>query len=138
MSPSASTTVAMFWVDQEGETVCPSTGCSVQSSGSQEVFFTIIGQAQDLTATRYLFNATINATSSISKFWFEVNNNDGSNPTIVDNGGSGYLIEQDPTLSLFVDAIRSEIVFASVSNEFSEFFEIVVAVSAFLILTCRC
>ncbi|KAE9405935.1 hypothetical protein BT96DRAFT_972170 [Gymnopus androsaceus JB14] len=72
--------VTMLWVDQQGNSVCPSTGCSVRSSDTQEVFFTIVGTAQGLTASRYMFSATINSASSISKFLFEINNNDGSNP----------------------------------------------------------
>ncbi|KAE9407571.1 heme peroxidase [Gymnopus androsaceus JB14] len=128
VNPSASATVNMLWADQQGASFCSSTGCSVQSSRSQPVFFTIVGVAQGFTASRYFFNATINATSSISKFWFEVNNNDGSDPVIVDNGGSGFVIEQDPSLSLFVDVTRSEGIFLETPTTFSEFFKVVVAV----------
>lgn len=128
MSASASTTVTMFWADQQGgSSVCPPAGCSVPSFFSEEVFFSIVGQAQGLTATRYSFNATINATSSISKFWFEINNSDGTDPIFVENGGSGFVIEQD--LSLFVDVHRSELIFIETSDTFADFFKIVVAVS---------
>ncbi|KAE9398666.1 heme peroxidase [Gymnopus androsaceus JB14] len=98
--------VTMLWADQQGDSVCPSAGCSVQPYNTQPVSFSIIGQAMGLAATRDFFNATINATSSISKFWFEINNDD-SDPVVVDNGGSGFVIEQDPTLSLFLDVLRS-------------------------------
>ncbi|KAE9405953.1 heme peroxidase [Gymnopus androsaceus JB14] len=128
VNPSANGTVTMLWADQQGVSFCPSTGCSVQSSSTQPVFFNIVGSAQGFSASRYLFNATINSTSSISKFWFEINNNDGSDPIIVDNGGSGFVIEQDPTLSLFVDVMRSETVLVKISDTFNEFTKVVVAV----------
>ncbi|KAE9393314.1 heme peroxidase [Gymnopus androsaceus JB14] len=107
-----------------GGSFCPSTGCSKQSSSTQPVFFTVFGEAQGFTASRYLFNATINSTSSISKFWFEINNNDGSDPVVVDNGGSGFVIEQDPSLSLFVDAMRSELIFSENSGGFIAFLKV--------------
>jgi len=128
VSPSASATVTLLWADQQGGSFCPSTGCSKQSSSTQPVFFTVFGEAQGFTASRYLFNATINSTSSISKFWFEINNNDGSDPVVVDNGGSGFVIEQDPSLSLFVDAMRSELIFSENSGGFIAFLKVVVAV----------
>ena len=92
------------------------------------MFFSVVGQAQGLTASRYSFNATINSTSSISKFWFEINNNDGSDPIVVDNGGSGFVIEQDPSLTLFVDIMRSELILQSTSVSFNEVIKVVVAV----------
>ncbi|KAE9398044.1 hypothetical protein BT96DRAFT_1020381 [Gymnopus androsaceus JB14] len=108
LNPSANPTMTMLWADRQGNpSFCPSTGCSVQSSGIVErVFMGIIGQTQGLTAERYSFNATINATSSISQFWFEIDNNDGSEPIIVDNGGSGFVIAQD---TVFVDVGRSKL-----------------------------
>ncbi|KAE9388479.1 heme peroxidase [Gymnopus androsaceus JB14] len=121
-----SPTVTMFWVDQEGDSVCPSTGCSIPSSSSDPLAFNEIGIQVGVTPIRYSFKATIDATSSISNFWFEVNNNDGSDPIIVDNGGTGFVLEQDPALSLFVDIDRSEGVVLLDSN--TEFFRIVVAV----------
>ncbi|KAJ3826908.1 heme peroxidase [Lentinula raphanica] len=108
-NPNRTVTIMMFWADRQGSS-CPSTGCTVSSTDNQQVFFSVIGNIQGLSATRYLFNATITPATSISKFWFEVNENDGSDVIIVDNGGSGFAIEQD---SLFVDNSRSQIVSAS-------------------------
>ncbi|KAE9408320.1 heme peroxidase [Gymnopus androsaceus JB14] len=124
LSLSSSATVTMLWADQQGDSVCPSAGCSVQPYNTQSVSFSIVGQALGLAATRDFFNATINATSSISKFWFEINNNDGSDPVVVDNGGSGFVIEQDPTLSLFLDVLRS----AGVGGGPTVVFRLVVAI----------
>ncbi|KAE9405956.1 heme peroxidase [Gymnopus androsaceus JB14] len=128
VSPSASATVTLLWADRQGNSFCPSTGCSLQSSSDQPVFFSVVGQVQGLTASRYSFNATINSTSSISKFWFEINNNDGSDPIVVDNGGSGFVIEQDPSLTLFVDIMRSELILQETSVSFNEVIKVVVAV----------
>ncbi|KAJ3767733.1 heme peroxidase [Lentinula raphanica] len=99
MGENPNRTVTVLWADRQGSS-CPSTG----------FFFSVIGNIQGLSATRYLFNATINPATSISKFWFEVNENDGSDVIIEDNGGSGFVIEQD---SIFVDNSRSQIVSAS-------------------------
>ncbi|KAJ3906340.1 heme peroxidase [Lentinula edodes] len=122
MTDNPSRTVTMLWADRQGS-FCPSTGCATPAIDNIQVFFTFIGNMQGLTADRYVFNATINPATSISKFWFEINENDGSDPIIVDNGGSGFVIEQD---SVFVDDRRSENVF--VSPAFSEFTKVVVAI----------
>ncbi|KAJ3855465.1 heme peroxidase [Lentinula lateritia] len=122
MTDNPSRTVTMLWADRQGS-FCPSTGCTTSSTDNLQVFFTFIGEIQGLTADRYVLNATINATTSISKFWFEINENDGSDPIIVDNGGSGFVIEQD---SVFVDNRRSENVF--VSPSFTDFIKVVVGI----------
>ncbi|KAE9388481.1 heme peroxidase [Gymnopus androsaceus JB14] len=109
---NTSPTVTMFW-GRSGGRFYP-------------LAFNEIGIQAGVTPIRYSFKATIDATSSISNFWFEVNNNDGSDPIIVDNGGTGFVLEQDPALSLFVDIDRSEGVVLLDSN--TEFFRIVVAV----------
>ncbi|KAF9064897.1 heme peroxidase, partial [Rhodocollybia butyracea] len=83
----------------------------------------IIWVSAQFTAKRYSFNATINGATSISKFWFEINNNDGTDPITVDNGGDGFVIEQD---SVFIDNSRSEMILLSTS--FQEFNRLVVAV----------
>lgn len=47
---------------------------------------------------KYLFNTAIDASSSISQFWFEVDEHDGHGVKKVDNGGHEYQIEQDQIL----------------------------------------
>lgn len=97
----------MLWADRQG-TFCPSTGCSVSSSAIGTDLLNFMARNQGITGSRFFFNnVEINGATSISKFWFEINNNDGSDTVVVDNGGSGYVIEQD---SLFVDVLRSSIV----------------------------
>ncbi|KAJ8077801.1 hypothetical protein PM082_002235 [Marasmius tenuissimus] len=46
----------------------------------------------------YFFDAKVNMTSSISKFWFEVDEGGGSLPVRIDNDGKGLLIDQDTVL----------------------------------------
>ncbi|ESK95562.1 l-ascorbate oxidase [Moniliophthora roreri MCA 2997] len=57
-----------------------------------------------ITAWKYEFEAHINAASSIDKFWFEIDEHDGSPKAMVNNGGSGYKIENDQVL---FDPVRS-------------------------------
>ncbi|KAJ3731712.1 heme peroxidase [Lentinula guzmanii] len=117
-------TVTMLWADRQGSN-CPSTGCTSPSTQTDNVFLTLIGigNVRGLTANRFLFNATINATTSISKFWFEVDENDGSDPIVVNNGGSGFVIEQD---SIFIDNGRSEAVTINSTSE--QYKQVVVAI----------
>ncbi|KIK58318.1 hypothetical protein GYMLUDRAFT_45533 [Collybiopsis luxurians FD-317 M1] len=119
-SDNPSRTITLFWADRRGS-FCPSTGCSVQTTGTQFLTTNIYLSAKGYNATKYLFNATINASTSISKFWFEINENDGSQPVAVDNGGSGFSIAQD---SVFIDSLRSKTVFTSTDI----FLKVVVAV----------
>ncbi|KAJ7303827.1 heme peroxidase [Mycena albidolilacea] len=122
-------TVTLFWKERTGK-FCPDAGCS---SGS----FQVDSEAASLLATLkgvntfkfYRFNAAIDLATSISHFWFEVNNNDGSTPLIVDNQGKNFVIDQDV---LLFDPRRTSatigglIMVAAVKNPFST-----AAVSAF-------
>ncbi|KAF5376339.1 hypothetical protein D9757_008666 [Collybiopsis confluens] len=121
LNNNPSRTVKLLWTDRQGS-FCPPSGCSSPSISTEQVFFSLIGQMQGATAQRYLFNATINGATSISKFWFEVDENDGSEPIVVDNRGTGFGIEQD---SVFVDIGRSATIFLPT---FDELRTIVVAV----------
>jgi len=47
---------------------------------------------------KYWFDTSVNATTSMSKFWFEVDERDGPQVVVHDNGGTGYVIEQDRVL----------------------------------------
>ncbi|KAK1230801.1 hypothetical protein PQX77_006101 [Marasmius sp. AFHP31] len=91
--------ITLFWTDREGARTCPATGCSSKSTEVEELAnigngFDILG----MTASMYHFEATINATTSISKFWFEIDEGDGSAKKVVDNIGQGYGIDQDTVL----------------------------------------
>ncbi|KAJ6479014.1 heme peroxidase [Mycena sanguinolenta] len=87
-------TATMFWKERTG-TFCPEGGCSTPAI----VLVSIpshLAQLKGLTAfNHHFFSASIDLATSISHFWFEVNDNDGSAPLIVDNNGANYTIDQD-------------------------------------------
>lgn len=58
---------------------------------------TPLSAALGLNPVRYWFAPTLNSTTSVSKFWFEVDEGDGQIIRI-DNGGAGYPIAQDSVL----------------------------------------
>lgn len=96
----------MFWNGRTGS-ACSANECSVQQSSSSSTVPTFLAEKRGITSfTQYHFSAKIDLNSSISSFWFEVNENDGSAVSKVDNGGGNYVIEQDTVL---FDAGRSSI-----------------------------
>ncbi|KAJ8094267.1 hypothetical protein PM082_006806 [Marasmius tenuissimus] len=92
--------IALFWADREGTTTCPVTGCSSESTRNEGITnefgngFGFVG----ITASTYDFEATIDSATSISKFWFEIDEGNGSAKKVIDNGGLGYTIDQDVVL----------------------------------------
>ncbi|ESK96726.1 l-ascorbate oxidase [Moniliophthora roreri MCA 2997] len=104
-------TVTLFWTDRRTPSTCPSTGCSVASSSAQRITGRDINvnfpsgfDLRGITAFRYSFEANVNPTSSIAKFWFEIDEHDGSAKKVLDNGGDGYPVDQDDVL---YDPVRS-------------------------------
>ncbi|KAJ6449350.1 heme peroxidase [Mycena sanguinolenta] len=94
----ANRTVTMFWKERTGS-FCPAQGCSIgtfQDTATDSSFLAQLKGVQSFDL--HSFNASIDLTTSISHFWFEVNNNDGSAPFIVDNHGANYTIDQDVLL----------------------------------------
>ncbi|KAI3619310.1 l-ascorbate oxidase [Moniliophthora roreri] len=128
LSSNAQRTVTLFWADRQGS-VCGTSGCSVQPTSSRRASFTYLTLMRGITeGTQYTFSAKINMTSSISRFWFQINEGDGSEPVVVDNGGSGYVIDQDTVL---LDLGRSKRIF---TPDFSNPINFVVAASLFYFL----
>ncbi|ESK93445.1 l-ascorbate oxidase [Moniliophthora roreri MCA 2997] len=112
--------VTLFWNDRQGS-VCGDIGCSVQPVSSRAATITYLAHMRGISeGVDYSFSAKINMTSSISKFWFEIDERDGSDVTVVDNGGSGFVIDQDTVL---LDLGRSK----RLPNTFTSF-NLVVAV----------
>ena len=98
--------VSMFWCDRYGS----NTNCSHGSKSAQPAQTTQldpnvspIAYNTNITFIKYNFVVPVDSTASISKFWFEVNENDGSQPTVYQNGGSGYQFQQDQLI--FVPAM---------------------------------
>ncbi|KAK1217999.1 hypothetical protein PQX77_019330 [Marasmius sp. AFHP31] len=93
-------TVALYWTDREG-TACPATGCSMPpiSAPGLAARGSFMAVRRGLTGfPTYRFDARLNTTNSISKFWFKVDEGDGSEPVLVDNDGAGLPIAQDDIL----------------------------------------
>lgn len=98
--------VTMFWCDRYGS----NTNCNHGSKSTQPAQTTQldpnvspIAYNTNITFIKYNFVVPVDSTASISKFWFEVNENDGSQPTVYQNGGSGYQFQQDQLI--FVPAM---------------------------------
>ncbi|KAF7357087.1 Peroxidase [Mycena sanguinolenta] len=88
-------TVTMFWKERTG-TFCPPAGCSIPVMQVLSESSSLLAQLKGVAGfNRHSFNASIDLATSISHFWFEVNNNDGSAPFIVNNNGANYTIDQD-------------------------------------------
>ncbi|KAH8804086.1 heme peroxidase [Flagelloscypha sp. PMI_526] len=97
--PSDGRQVTIVWADRN-PSFCPSSGCrkvttnmeSIVNAGPDGVIARGFGFI-NVQATIYRFSVLIDPNASISKFWFEVEQ-DGKT-TIVDNDGEGYVIDQD-------------------------------------------
>ncbi|KAL0064088.1 hypothetical protein AAF712_008948 [Marasmius tenuissimus] len=91
--------ITLFWTDREGTRTCPATGCSSVSTEFEQLANIGNGfEILEITASVYHFEVTINATTSISKFWFEIDEGNGSAKKVVDNNAQGYEIDQDTVL----------------------------------------
>ena len=99
--------VTMSWCDRYG----PSQDCNGNTLSStpattteEQPNLSPISQGQGFTFINYNFIVPIDYNASISRFWFTVDEKDGSSPTVYKNGGDGYPVIQDqllfvPTLS---------------------------------------
>ncbi|KAL0576522.1 hypothetical protein V5O48_005467 [Marasmius crinis-equi] len=108
-------TITLFWNDREGTKTCPSIGCSVRSASSEAILtgsetgFKFLGVAPE----RHTFRAIIDPTTSISKFWFEIDEGDGNAKKVVDNDGEGFIVDQDDVL---FDPARSVLYVTALGN----------------------
>lgn len=88
----------MFWCDRYGSNAnCNHGSKSAQPAQTTQLDPNVspVAYTTNITFIKYNFVVPVNSTVSISKFWFEVNENDGSQPTVYQNGGSGYQFQQD-------------------------------------------
>ncbi|KAF7342732.1 Peroxidase [Mycena sanguinolenta] len=91
-------TVTMFWKERTGS-FCPPQGCSIGTFQVTNVDSSFLASLKGVDSfDLHSFNASVDLTTSISYFWFEVNHNDGSAPFVVDNNGKNYTIDQDVLL----------------------------------------
>ncbi|KAL0575766.1 hypothetical protein V5O48_006209 [Marasmius crinis-equi] len=90
--------VTLFWNDRQGS-VCSTAGCSASPSSTFESVGTFMAVRRGIDGyTTYTFDTKVNVTSSISKFWFKIEEGDGSEAVLVDNDGAGLVINQDTVL----------------------------------------
>lgn len=99
---------------------------------------------QGYNFVNYNFVVPVDGSQSISKFWFEVDEKDGKPATVYNNGGNGYVVEQDqvifvPTLSRAdARAITKRGGFSGSNETFTKTYTIVAAVRFFtLIIYCH-
>ncbi|KAF9448021.1 L-ascorbate oxidase [Macrolepiota fuliginosa MF-IS2] len=105
-------TVTMFWCDKYGSSAdCKGSTKSAPSSTlvQDDPNNSPVTQRMGLYFVHYKFVVPIQGTASISRFWFEVDEHNGTSATVYNNGGNFYVVPQDqvvfvPTMStaLFV------------------------------------
>lgn len=94
-------TVRMFWCDRYGD----STGCSTHSNvavaaalSQDDPRISPVTERLGYRFINYQFAVKIDPSKSISLFWFEKDEHDGSAPMGIDNEGVGYRLDQDHIL----------------------------------------
>lgn len=91
----------MFWCDRHGESKDCSehTNVAVSATRSQDdPSISPITERLGYYFLNYQFVVRIDPSKSISLFWFEKDDHDGSAPTTIDNDGAGYRLDQDRIL----------------------------------------
>lgn len=73
-----------------------------------------VTQSMGYSFINYNFVVPINASQSVSKFWFSVDEHDGSQATVYNNGGSFYMLPQDQVI--FVPTMSSMVLVPNNSN----------------------
>ncbi|KAK1224265.1 hypothetical protein PQX77_012843 [Marasmius sp. AFHP31] len=116
--------IKLVWTDHNGQ--CSQGSCSSLAVSSAPLNGTrLFRQGHGKTGITYSFTVSdIDPVKSIGKFWFEIDEKDGSEITIVGNDdGNGYVIPQDDVL---YDITRSTLFANEDASNFTA--EIVVAV----------
>lgn len=97
----------MFWCDKYGDSAnCKGSTKSAPSANvvQDDPNNSPITQRMGLYMVHYNFVVPIVASASISKFWFEVDEHNGTSPAVYNNDGQDYVVQQDqiifvPTMS---------------------------------------
>ncbi|KAF9532211.1 L-ascorbate oxidase [Crepidotus variabilis] len=96
---SSKRTVTLLWCAANGtnKDCADSAFSAIPVSNMTDDASTIspLATTAGVTFAHYQFVVPIDTSSSISKFWFEVNEGDGKSATTYNNGGDGYKIDQD-------------------------------------------
>jgi len=98
---NANRNVTLYWCDRYGT----NQNCAGKTNTALPVNVVAedpgvspITQSLGYYFINYNYVVPINTNASIAKFWFVVDEHDGSKPTTYNNGGSGYVIDQDQVL----------------------------------------
>ncbi|KAF8891279.1 heme peroxidase [Infundibulicybe gibba] len=101
---SSTRTVTMLWCDSRGTAAsCKGltrTAVSAQKTQDDPSNISPLTTRQGLTFITYTFVVPIDASQSIGRFWFQVDEGSagGGTKTTYDNGGNGYILDQDEAL----------------------------------------
>ncbi|KAF9470970.1 heme peroxidase [Pholiota conissans] len=89
--------VTLYWCDGRGSSQnCAGNIASVASTPSSKVITpSPIGGPSNIALDSYEFAVPLSANQSLSKFWFVLDDKDGSVPITLDNEGTGYVFPQD-------------------------------------------
>ncbi|KAF8151527.1 heme peroxidase [Crassisporium funariophilum] len=91
--------VRMFWCDRRGAFKDCTGQANVASSPFRDIHpRSLMTEAQGLTFASYQFSVALVANQSVSKFWFEVDEQNSTSPVVYKNGGDGYVIQQDEVI----------------------------------------
>jgi hypothetical protein len=87
----------MLWCNKRGESKDCSGGRINRATRPACGSFpsTAVTRRLGVDLLRYEFAAPILARESVGKFWFEVDEGDGSTPMVLVNGDGGYVLETD-------------------------------------------
>ncbi|KAJ7336343.1 L-ascorbate oxidase [Mycena albidolilacea] len=95
---SSTPTVTMYWCDRYGSGAnCSGNLKRYAAPGGSQTVSSPISTGMGVTLKKYQFVVPIDASQSISKFWFTVDYGNGTTVT-ANNGGSDYVIDQDVVL----------------------------------------
>ncbi|KAF9269321.1 heme peroxidase [Marasmius fiardii PR-910] len=105
-------TVTLCWTDSQhsssSSSACPFSVTSIEANVTFSAGTPLARARQDIEGFfSYQFNATIDASTSLTKFWFIFNEGDGSEPVFIDNDGAGLILDQDVVL---FDRFRTTII----------------------------
>jgi hypothetical protein len=121
----------MFWCDRSGNAKDCSgqTNVAVSATHSQDSpDVSPVTQRLGYYFVNYRFVVKIDPAKSVSLFWFENDEHDGSAPKMIDNNGVGYRLDQDLILNVpMLSGLDFE-----VGDETSKVYHIVAAVSKHL------
>ncbi|KAF9479298.1 L-ascorbate oxidase [Pholiota conissans] len=136
---SANRNVTMFWCDKYGD----NANCTGKTNAALPVSkLTDDPNISPVTLNmgfffyEYNYVVPVISNASIAKFWFKVDEGDGSTPTVYDNGGNGYVIDQDQVLFVpmlsHVDVVANTSLTQTYTNRdasaFTRVYNLVVAV----------